>query len=304
MSVRLGTNPIAWSNDDLPELGGETPLETCLAEAHQAGFTGIEKGHKFPPTAEATRAVLARHHLVLVSGWYGAELRSRDVAAEIAAMRPHLALLRECGCGVMVFAETSGTVQGQRATPVADRPVMTEAEWPTFLDRLGRLGDWMAGEGVRIAFHHHMGTVIEKAHEIDRLLEGTPPSVGLLFDTGHLHFAGEEPAATARRWAQRINHVHAKDVRPDVLELVRRERRSFLDAVVEGVFTVPGDGCIDFDACLAPLAEAGYRGWLIVEAEQDPARAHPLTYARKGYGHLRSVAERVGLSVEAPRSDV
>lgn len=265
MTVRLGTNPIAWSNDDLPELGGATPLETCLAEARQAGFTGIEKGNKFPQDAAATKAVLGRYGLELISGWYGAELRVRDVDAEIAAMRPHLELLQGCGCRVMVFAEVSGTVQGRRDTPVGDRPVMTEDEWPVFLDRLGRLGDWMAAQGVQIAFHHHMGTVIEKAHEIDRLLAGTPPSVGLLFDTGHLRFAGEDPAATARRWAHRVNHVHAKDVRPEVLARAHAERWSFLDAVIAGVFTVPGDGCIDFAPCLAPLAPADYAGWLVVE---------------------------------------
>ena len=298
MTVRLGTNPIAWSNDDLPELGGDTPLETCLAEAASAGFTGIEKGNKFPADAATMQAVLGRHGLELVSGWYGAQLRLRDVEAEIAAMRPHFDLLLGCGCTVMVFAEVSGTVQGRRDVPVAERPVMGELEWPVFLDRLGRLGDWMAREGIRIAFHHHMGTVIEKEHEIDRLLAGTPESVGLLFDTGHLRFAGEDPAATARRWAARINHVHAKDVRPDVLARAHAERWSFLDAVVRGVFTVPGDGSIDFAASLAPLV--GYDGWLIVEAEQDPALAHPLTYATKGYRHLRQTAEAAGLWLPSP----
>lgn len=299
MTVRIGTNPIAWSNDDMPELGGDTPLETCLAEARQAGFTGIEMGGKFPRDPAVLQAVLARHDLKLVSGWYGAELRWRDVEQEIAAMRPHLDLLRACGCTVMVLAETSGTVQGQREIPVANRPVMTDAEWAVFLDRIARLGDWMAGEGVRIAFHHHMGTVVETAPEIDRLMEGTPESVGLLFDTGHLTFAGAEPAAVARRWARRINHVHAKDVRLDVLRRVRQDRLSFLDAVVAGVYTVPGDGSIDFAAALTPLAASGYAGWLIVEAEQDPARAHPLTYATQGYRHLRMTAEAVGL-VPAP----
>jgi len=271
MAVRIGTNPIAWSNDDMPELGGDTPLETCLAEARQAGFTGIEKGNKFPADPAALQRVLGRHGLVFVSGWYGAELRRRTVEQEIKAMRPHLDLLRACGCDVMVFAETSGTVQGSRGVPFADRPVMREDEWPVFLERLGALGDWMADEGVRIAFHHHMGTVIEKAHEIDRMLKGTPESVGLLFDTGHLAFAGEDPAAVSRHWAHRVNHVHAKDVRPDVLARARAERWSFLDSVVSGVFTVPGDGCVDFVPALRPVAEAGYAGWLIVEAEQDPA---------------------------------
>ncbi|HTU52899.1 MAG TPA: myo-inosose-2 dehydratase [Acetobacteraceae bacterium] len=297
MSVRIGTNPIAWSNDDLPELGGETPLETCLAEARAAGFTGIEMGNKFPPEAPALAAVLARHGLALVSGWYGAELRRRSVEEEIAAMRPHFELLKALGCRVMVFAETSATVQGKRDVPVAERPLMGEAEWPVFLDRLGRLGDWMAERGVAIAFHHHMGTVIEKAAEIDRLLEGTPSSVGLLLDTGHLHFAGEDPARVAARWAGRINHVHAKDVRPDVLARAHRERWSFLDAVVGGVFTVPGDGVVDFPAALAPVAKAGYAGWLIVEAEQDPAKAPPLAYARKGFAHLRAAAEQAGFRI-------
>ncbi len=295
MTVRLGTNPIGWSNDDLPELGGDTPLEVCLAEARQAGFTGIEKGNKFPAEAGALLKVLGRHGLAFVSGWYGAALRARSVEAEIAAMRPHLELLRDCGAAVMVLAETSGTVQGARGTPVADRPVMTAGEWPVFLARLGQLGDWMQGEGVRIAFHHHMGTVIETAAEIDRLMAGTPDSVGLLLDTGHLAFAGADPAAVARRWARRVNHVHAKDVRPGVLERARRERWSFLDAVVAGAFTVPGDGAIDFTAALRPLAEAGYAGWMIVEAEQDPAEAPPLAFATAGYRHLRAVVESLGL---------
>jgi inosose dehydratase len=294
MSIRLGTNPIAWSNDDLPELGGDTPLETCLAEARQAGFTGIEKGNKFPADPAALLAVLKRHDLRFVSGWYGAELRFRDVEAEIAAMRPHLALLQACGAEVMVFAETSGTVQGSRDTPVADRPRMSEAEWPVFLDRIDRLGRWMAAEGVRIAFHHHMGTVIETAAEIDRLMEGTGDEVGLLFDTGHLAFAGDTPAATSARWAHRINHVHAKDVRPAILERARRERWSFLDSVVAGVFTVPGDGTVDFTAALQPLRAVAYAGWMIVEAEQDPARADPLVFACRGYAHLCDVVRNVG----------
>jgi len=297
VTVRIGTNPIAWSNDDLPELGGDTPLETCLAEAREAGFTGIEKGNKFPHDPAALQAVLRRHGLSLVSGWYGAALRHRDVEAEIAAMRLHLDLLHACGCGVMVFAETSDTVQGRRDVPVADRPVMRDAEWPMFLERLGRLGEWMAGQGVRMAFHHHMGTVVETAAEIDRLLSGTPDSVGLLFYTGHLAFAGENPAAVARRWAHRISHVHAKDVRPAVLAQALRERWSFLKAVVAGVFTVPGDGSVDFAAALRPVAEAGYAGWLIVEAEQDPAKAHPLTYAKAGYAHLHSAAIAAGFAI-------
>ena len=297
--VRLGTNPIAWSNDDLPELGGDTPLETCLREAREAGFAGIEKGNKFPTDPRMLQRVLGQYGLAFVSGWYGAKLRTRSVEDEIAAMRPHFDLLAACGCEVMVFAETAGTVQGSRDIALADRPVMGEEEWAPYLDRLSRLGDWMEARGVRIAFHHHMGTVIEKPHDIGRLMAGTSDSVGLLLDTGHLTLAGGDPSATARDWAHRINHVHAKDVRADVMARVLTERWSFLDAVLGGVFTVPGDGCVDFAAALRPLADAGYAGWLIVEAEQDPAKAHPLTYARAGYAHLRAAAQHSGFEFES-----
>jgi inosose dehydratase len=298
-TVRLGTNPIAWSNDDMPELGGETPLETCLAEAREAGFTGIEKGNKFPNDPAALKAVLGKYGLEFVSGWYSGELRHRTVEQEVAAMRPHLELLKAAGAKVMVWAETSGTVQGNRSVPVAHRPVMADSEWPVFLERIGQLSRYMADQGVQMAFHHHMGTVVEKAREVDRLMEGTPDTVGLLYDTGHLTFAGDDPAQVARKWARRINHVHAKDVRPGVLARVHEQKLSFLDAVVAGVYTVPGDGCVDFEAALTPVAQAGYSGWLIVEAEQDPAKAHPLTYAKKGYAHLRAVAEKVGFQVAA-----
>jgi len=298
MTVKLGTNPIAWSNDDLPELGGDTPLETCLRETREAGFTGTEMGNKFPKQPESLKAKLGEFGLEFVSGWYSAELRTRTVEEEIRAMQSHLDLLAACGCKVMVFAETSGTVQGRRDVPVADRPTMGEDEWPGYLDRISALSEYMAGKGVNLAFHHHMGTVIEKAAEVDRLLSGTPDTVGLLFDTGHFTFAGDDPAAVSRKWAKRVNHVHAKDVRPDVMKRALAERWSFLDSVINGVYTVPGDGCIDFEAALRPIAEAGYSGWIICEAEQDPAKAHPLTYARKGYAHLRATVEKLGLTVQ------
>lgn len=297
MTVRLGTNPIAWSNDDLPELGGETPLDTCLAEARQAGFSGIELGNKFPRETVACSAVLAPHGLELVSGWYGAELRFRSVEEELAMMQPHLDLLVAMGCRVMVFAEVGGSVQGARGTPLAERPVMSDEEWETYPAKLAAVAAAMARRGVRLAYHHHMGTVIEKAHEIDRLMDETPDEVGLLYDTGHLAFAGDDPADVAERWAGRIVHVHAKDVRPGVMGRALAERWSFLDSVIAGVFTVPGDGCIDFDRSLAPLARAGYAGWWIVEAEQDPAKAEPLAYARRGHAHLTDVARRLGVKI-------
>jgi len=292
MSVRIGINPITWSNDDLPELGGDIPLETCLAEARQAGYDGIELGHKFPRRAEALRALLARHGLALVSGWFSGGLLARSLAAEIEAVHAHLELLAALGCPVMVYAETTGAVAGARATPVSRRPRLADGDWLEFGAKLTRLAEHLAERGVGLAYHHHMGTVVESAADIDRLMAATGPAVGLLLDTGHLAYAGADALAVARRHAARINHVHCKDVRRAVLERARAADLSFLDAVVEGVFTVPGDGCVAFDPVLALLVQAGYRGWLVVEAEQDPAKAHPLTYARMGYDHLGRAAAR------------
>jgi inosose dehydratase len=295
MPVRLGINPIGWTNDDLPELGDDIPLETCLAEARAAGYEGVELGRKFPRQAAALGPILARHGLALVSGWYGAELRRRAVKAELAAAEPHVALLTELGSPVGVFAEVSDSVHGRRDVPLSRRPRLAEAEWPRFGEALTEVAEALRGRGVRLAYHHHVGTVIETEGEIDRLMAVTGEAVGLLLDTGHLTYAGGDPARVARRHAGRIVHVHCKDVRPAVLDEVRRRDRSFLDAVLAGVFTVPGDGAVDYPAVLRALAGAGYAGWLVVEAEQDPAVAHPLTYARMGHAYLSRTAADAGL---------
>ena len=291
--VRLGTNPIAWSNDDLRELGGATPLETCLREARKAGFEGIEMGHKFPREAAALRQALAPSGLALVSGWYSAELLRRDVAAERIAMRPHLELLQALGCRVLIVAETSNAIHGNRAVPLSRRPVLPAEDWPEFGRRLTELGKVVADAGLDLVYHHHMGTVVQSEEEIDRLMDGTAPALRLLLDTGHALFGGADPVVLARRWCERIGHVHCKDVRPDVPHEARQRDLSFLDAVIVGVFTVPGDGIVDFPAVLRELPD--YDRWLVVEAEQDPAKANPLHYARLGHNNLRRYAEEAGL---------
>lgn len=293
MTVRLATNPIAWSNDDLRELGGETPLETCLSEARLAGFTGIELGHKFPRDSAILGPILARHGLSLVSGWYSANLLERDTAEELAAMRPHLTLLRDLGCEVLILAETSNAIHADRASPLSRRSVMTDEQWPIFAGRLTALADVVADSGLSVAYHHHAGTIVQTEAEIDRLMNTTSSSVKLLLDTGHAVLAGADPVALARRHRGRIAHVHCKDVRRAVMEQAGRDDLSFLDGVIAGIFTVPGDGMVDFPAVLAELR--GYDGWLVVEAEQDPSRAHPLTYARLGHDNLVDFAKRVGL---------
>jgi myo-inosose-2 dehydratase len=285
MTVRMGANPIGWSNDDLRALGGATPLETCLAEAKDAGFEGMELGHKFPRDPEALKEVLGRFGLALVSGWYSAELLRRSPEEEMRALRPHLDLLKAMGCGVLVFAETSNAIHGDRSVTLEARPKLADGAWAEFGRRVTAVGDAVLAEGVRLVYHHHMGTIVESGENIDCLMQATGPSVHLLLDTGHATFAGADPAALARRHRERISHFHAKDVRRDVMERARRERLSFLDAVIAGVFTVPGDGCVDYPAALRELS--GYSGWAVVEAEQDPDKAHPLTYARMGYRNLR-----------------
>jgi inosose dehydratase len=290
MKVRLGINPLTWSNDDLPSLGAQTSLDTCLREARAAGFAGVELGNKFPREPSVLRPILADHDLALVSGWYSARLLERDADAEFAAMRPHLELLLACDCDVMVVAEVTGCVHGDMRARSSQRPYMPRGDWEAYGARITRLADLMRGRGMRLAYHHHMGTVIQSADDIERLMEVTGPSVELLLDTGHLTFAGGDPGVFATRYASRIGHVHCKDVRRDVLAQVRNRDTSFLNAVLAGVFTVPGDGCVDYRAVLAPLAAAGYSGWLVVEAEQDPEIADPMTYATLGYRNLAALA--------------
>ncbi len=293
MTVRIGANPIGWSNDDMRELGGETPLETCLAEAREAGFTGMELGHKFPREAGALARALAPFDMALVSGWYSTSLVERDVAAEMLAMRAHLDLLKAMGAKVAIVAETTGTVHGDRSLPLSRRPQLGPAAISELGGRLTGLAEAIAAEGLTLVYHHHMGTVSETEAEIDALMAATGPAFHLLLDTGHATFAGADPVALARRYRNRIAHAHCKDLRPAVLAQARAGDWSFLDAVIAGVFTVPGDGCVDFPAVLRELP--GYDGWLVVEAEQDPAKAHPLTYAKLGYANLRGYARDAGL---------
>ena len=291
MSIRLGVNPIMWSNDDMRELGAEVPLETCLAQARQIGFEGIELGHKFPRDPLQLTTILGRFGLACVSGWYSARLLERDAAAELASLRPHLDLLKAAASPVLVFAEVSGAIHGDFRSPLSARPLLKASQWREFGRRLTQLAAWTAAEGVRLAYHHHMGTVVQSQEDIDTLMDATGADVGLLLDTGHAAFAGADPVALARRYAPRIAHVHAKDLRAGVCERARDGDWSFLRAVLEGVFTVPGDGSVDFDEVLGELRD--YSGWVVLEAEQDPKKADPMTYASLGFGNLRRlVTER------------
>ncbi len=286
MKVRLGINPLTWTNDDLPSLGAETSLETCLSEARAAGFTGVELGNKFPRKADVLRPILRNHDLDLVSGWYSGRLLERDVDSEWEAMRPHFELLHALNCNVMVFAEVTRCTHGDQLASMSQRPLLPEGEWAKFGERLTALAERMQREGLRMAYHHHMGTVVQSAQDIDRMMSNTGDAVGLLLDTGHLTYAGGDPVQMAAKYAARIAHVHCKDVRKSVLERSRNRDQSFLNSVLDGVFTVPGDGMVNYRRVLEPIAKSGYSGWLVVEAEQDPAVAIPHVYAKLGFDHL------------------
>lgn len=289
--VRIGINPLTWTNDDLPALGEENSLEKCLSEARQAGYEGVELGRKFPRDAKVLGPILKQHKLNLVSGWYSARLLERSVEEEVKAMRPHQELLKALGAKAMVFAEVSRCIHGERKIALSKRPRMAEKEWQPWCERLDALAAHLEKQGLKMAYHHHMGTVIESEDEVDRMMASTN-AVGLLLDTGHLTVAGGEPMRALERHAKRITHVHCKDVRKDKLAEARKRDSSFLDAVLGDVFAVPGDGSIDFEPILAGLAKRGYAGWLVVEADQDPAKAHPLTHARIGHDCLRPLAQR------------
>ena len=296
--IRIGANPIGWSNDDLQEIGGATTLETCLAEAREAGFEGMELGHKFPREAKALQAALAPFGMACISGWYSAELLLRDAAEEMRHLRAHLDLLKAMGSTVLVFAETSNAIHGNRAMPLSQRPRMAKEAWKRWGERLTAVAEATLKEGVRVVYHHHMGTIVEDEADIDAMMTHTGEAVHLLLDTGHATWGGSDPAVLAARYRARISHVHAKDVRKAVMDRARREDWSFLDAVLGkgadlGVYTVPGDGMVDYPAVFRALP--GYSGWVVVEAEQDPEKAHPLTYAKKGVAHLRASLKAAGL---------
>jgi inosose dehydratase len=299
MKARLGIAPIAWTNDDLPELGGDTPLEVCLAESREAGFTGTETGGKFPKTPRELKEVLAAHDLKLVSGWYSGLVLENELAREKDRAHAQLELFRENRASVLVYGETTGTVQNKRDVPLARRPRLDDEQMRAYGKKLTAFAEHCHEQSVPLSFHHHMATAIETEDDVDRLMNFTGEAVGLLFDTGHITFAGGDPLRMARRHGTRINHVHAKDIRRDVLQRLDFKTSSFLDAVLAGVFTVPGDGMIDFRAVADLLAKIGYEGWVVVEAEQDPAKAPPLKYAQIGHAALSEALTEAGYTIEA-----
>jgi inosose dehydratase len=301
-NIRIGINPISWSNDDLPELGGDTPLETALREGAEIGYEGFELGNKFPSEPAALKAKLDEYGVACVSGWYSGRLAEGSLEDEIDNCRQHMAKLQFNGCKVVVYGEVASSIQGRIDTPLAKRPRFAdEAAWRAYAGRLDAFGAHLKRTyGLTLAYHHHMGAYVESPQDMDKLMSLTGPDVGLLFDTGHAWYGGAaDVAGQLKKHLSRVVHVHCKDVREQVVRSARNEGWSFLTGVMNGTFTVPGDGAIDFDAVLGLLHEGGYEGWLVVEAEQDPAVAPSYAYARKGYETLRRIVDRLDAAAPA-----
>tara|TARA_Y100000816_G_scaffold161392_1_gene115459 strand:- start:901 stop:1800 length:900 start_codon:yes stop_codon:yes gene_type:complete len=297
MSIKLGIAPIAWSNDDMPELGGDTTLEQCLSEASKAGFTGIESGGKFPKNSKELIPKLKKENLQLCSGWYGASLLKNTPKEEFKLMREQMDLFKDCKSPCMVFAEVTNSVQSDPKTPLSKKPKLSEEEWKLLISRINEISKMMIDENMPLAYHHHMGTVIETEAETRRLIESTNDSVKLLIDTGHMLFAGGNSIKITEDFIERIIHIHCKDIRKNILDKSLKNDSTFRQAFLDGAFTVPGDGCIDYKPFLTLLKSKDYSGWLVVEAEQDPAKANPFEYAKIGYNYLSKTAKECGLNI-------
>ncbi len=286
--VRLAIAPIGWTNDDLPELGGQIPFEQCVSEMALAGFEGSEVGNKYPKDPAVLNRALALRGLTICNAWFSSFLTTKPYAEVEKAFIAHRDFLHAVGARVIGAAEQGHSIQGQALSVFDEKPRFSDEEWKKLGEGLNRLGEKAREKGMALTYHHHMGTGVQTAEEIDRLMESTKPGIlDLLYDTGHLVFAGEDHLAVLKKWGKRVKHVHLKDVRPQVLARVRREKLSFLQAVKAGAFTVPGDGSVDFGPVFKELASIGYEGWWVVEAEQDPAIANPLEYAILARKYIR-----------------
>ena len=290
VKIKLGIAPIAWTNDDLPELGKENSFEQCISEMALAGFTGTEIGNKYPKDPEVLRPYLEIRNLNVASAWFSAFLTTKPFEETAAAFIEHRDFLHAMGAKVIVVSEQGHSIQGLDLPVFGKKPVFTEEEWKRLTTGLEQLGDLAHEKDMAIVYHHHMGTGVQTTAEIERLMAETDPrKVSLLFDSGHLVFSGEDPLAVFTAHQDRIKHIHFKDIREDVAKKVVAEEMSFLDGVKAGVFTVPGDGMIDFKPIVAAIDASGYEGWVVVEAEQDPALANPFEYAVKARTYIKSI---------------
>jgi len=296
MTIRWGVSPIAWCNDDMPELGADTTLDMLLSDVRDIGFDGVELGNKFPRDAATLKPIMQSYGLAVTGGWYSANLLTRDAETEIAALSSHLALLEAMGSSVFILAETSNAVHCDREGSRLDtHPILPADDWRQFGERLNTVARYINDRGLRFAYHHHLGTVVETRDELDRFFDATGDHVGLVLDTGHAVYGGIEPIDVIRTRPERVTHVHCKDIRQAKYDAFRADGTSFLNGVVGGMFTTPGDGDYDYRPFMQALADMAYSGWIVIEAEQDPAVANPREYSQLGLDTLKRLAAEVGL---------
>lgn len=300
MSVKIGISPIAWQNDDLPDLTAAYTMGQALKEAREIGYTGVERGRRMPQDTAGLRSYLAGNDIALCGGWCSGNLMVSSVQEEITAIQQQVEQFVALQSPCLVYAECSNTIQGDIGTSVNKRPKLSADEIKAYAGKLSEVAKWMADQGLVLAYHHHMGSMIESQEDVNWLMEGSSDEVTLLFDTGHLHFGGGDVMGTLDTWGHRVKHVHFKDVRESVSTQIRAEEKSFLDGVIAGAFTVPGDpeGCIDFQAVTDKLKKMDYNGWIVVEAEQDPAKAAPFEYSKMGYDYIVDICGKSGLDID------
>lgn len=299
MKAKLGIAPIAWWNDDLEQLSDDVSLEECLRQASQAGFTGMETGRRFPMDAAVLSPILARYGISVCGGWFSGLLLDGDLEAEKDRISEQMAFFIAAGAPCIVYGETARSIQGDRSKPLVTKPKLSEDEIKVYARKMTAFGEWCADQGMPLAYHHHMAAAIETEPELDLFMQHSGEGIPLLYDAGHMAFAGGDVLRVIENHHARISHVHTKDVRRSVINGLNRTRESFLDAVVKGAFTVPGDGDLDFEAIVKKLAGYGYEGWFVVEAEQDPKVSPPLEMAKIGHKELLRVMDAAGYSVEA-----
>ena len=298
MSVKLGVSPISWTNDDMPELGKDTSVEHCLKEGKQAGYSGFELGGKWPKDSAILTPLFDKYDMDVVSSWFCGGLLEDTLEGEIERITPHMNLLKEMGTEVIVYCEMDSCVHGDISSPLSKRPVLDNEQWEEWTDKLSQLAKYTLSHGMKLAYHHHMGTVVQVEEEVDKLMAMTTHDLGLVFDTGHLIYAGADPLEVYKKHSSRVMHIHCKDVRGEILNRSLETDSSFLNSVLNGIYTVPGDGDFNFPELFKMVSDNNFNGWVVVEAEQDPAKAHPLTYVTMGYKNIKSYCEKFGIQIE------
>jgi inosose dehydratase len=297
MKAKLGMSPIAWWNDDLPQLSDDVSLEECLRQSRSAGFTGMEKGRRFPETAAEMLPILKKADVTLCGGWFSGTIVNESIEANKQRIQPMIDLFKAVNAPCIVYGEVGRSIQGDQSKPLATKPRLSEAEMKDYGTKMSEFATWVEAQGMPLVYHHHMAAVVETEPELDAFMANS--TISLLFDAGHMAFAGGDVMRCIDKHHKRIRHVHTKDVRMEVINALDRSKESFLDAVIKGAFTVPGDGSLDFAAIVKKLAGYGYEGWFVVEAEQDPKKAPPLKMAQVGHKELMRVMTAAGYEVVA-----